>query len=101
MDGLSKKQTRGPLADASRRGRRPSRTFHPSLGFERFEERTLLSVALISANAAGTASGNSDSSFVDPNSLYLGGPSDGKASISADGKALAFQSDATDLVAGV
>src|SRR4051812_2951876 len=102
MDGFFKDQARGAMARASRRGRRPSRTFQPSsLGMERFEERTLLSVALVSVNAAGTASGNSDSSFVDPYALDLGSPTAGKSSISADGKSLVFQSDATDLVDGV
>jgi hypothetical protein len=101
MNGLTRNQGRGAMAASSRRGRRPSRTFHPSLGGERFEERTLLSVALVSVNAAGTASGNSDSSFFDSNSSGYRGPTPDETSMSADGKSVVFQSDATDLVGGV
>src|SRR5262249_21233034 len=53
-------------------------------------------------NAAGTSSGNSDSTlFLNPNAGTPGSPSGGFQVLSADGKFLVFQSDATDLVAGV
>jgi len=62
----------------------------------------LLSIALVSVNAAGTASGNSDSTlYVDSNASNQGNPSGGIETTSADGHLMAFQSDATDLVAGV
>jgi hypothetical protein len=96
------------------RRRRPSRVFRPALGFERIEERTLLSLALVSVNAAGTASGNSDSSFTvnplnggpgipDPAALAspLASPAQAVGSTNADGTLMVFQSDATDLVSGV
>ena len=44
--------------------RRPSRARRPTLGLERCEERTLLSIALVSSNAGGTGSANGDSDFV-------------------------------------
>src|SRR5690348_3378930 len=55
MDKSSRNPRKVTLTAAARRGCRPSRTFRPSLGVERFEERTLLSIALLSVNAAGTA----------------------------------------------
>ena len=70
------------------------------LGVERFEERTLLSVALVSLNAAGTSSGNSGSTFADPFSYAGGSSAFGQATLSADGQWMTFQSDATDLVGG-
>ena len=101
MDGLTRIQRRIAKAAGARQVPRTSRTYRPWLGVERFEERTLLSVALVSVNAAGTASGNSDSSFFDSNSSGSMGPTPDKTSMSADGKSVAFQSDATDLVGGV
>jgi hypothetical protein len=105
MDGLSS----DPASVSRRAGRRrrPSRVFRPALGFERVEERTLLSLALVSANAAGTASGNSDSTLGGnplqaipgiPTQPLAGNPSQ---AVSADGRLMVFQSDATDLVPGL
>jgi Tol biopolymer transport system component len=72
------------------------------LGFERVEERLLLSVSLVSVNAAGTASGNDASSFNDGDgSTPSATPGQPAPTLSADGSLMAFQSDATDLVAGV
>jgi hypothetical protein len=85
----------------SRRGRRPSRARRPSLGPERCEERMLLSIALVSSNAAGTGPGNSMSDF---SSVTYGGPPGGgptdspQANLSADGTKLVFVSEATNLV---
>jgi Tol biopolymer transport system component len=90
-----------PVSRFSGQGRRPSRALRPSLGMERCEERTLLSIALVSVNAAGTASANSDSDFVSTsldNSLSFNSPNPFLASLSADGTKLVFVSDATDLV---
>ena len=61
----------------------------------------MLSVALVSVNAAGTSSGNSGSTFGDPFSFAVGRNTPGQATLSADGQWMAFQSDATDLVGGV
>ena len=69
---------------------------------ERCEERMLLSTALVSVDAAGTAAGNSDSDFdshVVLGAPQLGGPSQSpKSNLSADGTRLVFVSEATDLV---
>ena len=51
---------------SSRRGRRPSRARRPSLGPERCEERMLLSTALVSLDAQGTAAANGNSDFSSP-----------------------------------
>ena len=61
----------------------------------------MLSVALVSVNAAGTSSGNSSSMFGDPFSFNVGRNTPGQATLSADGQWMTFQSDATDLVGGV
>ena len=89
------------MVGPGREGRRPSRSYRPSLGVERFEERVLLSVALVSVNPAGTSSGNSGSTFGDPFSFDGGRNTPGQATVSADGQWVTFQSDATDLVGGV
>jgi dipeptidyl aminopeptidase/acylaminoacyl peptidase len=88
------------------RGRRPSRACRPALGMERCEERTLLSVALVSVNATGTAGGDSDSGFVSTSlddvapfvNATQADPGATPVSLSADGTQLVFVSDATDLV---
>jgi hypothetical protein len=61
----------------------------------------LLSTALVSVNAAGTAAGNSTSDF--NNAMYGGPPGGGpsesqQTNLSADGTKLVFVSEATDLV---
>ena len=61
----------------------------------------MLSVALVSLDAAGTSSGNSGSMFGDPFSFHVGRDPSGQATLSADGQWMTFQSDATDLVGGV
>jgi Tol biopolymer transport system component len=81
--------------DAGRRRRRPSRAYRPALGMERVEERTLLSVSLVSANGAGTASGDGGS-ILDASSLE-GGAQPGRSQVSADGRFVVFASNATDL----
>jgi len=72
------------------------------LGLERCEERTLLSIALVSVNAAGTANANGDSNFVftslDGNIPGSATTESNPGSLSADGTKLVFVSDATDLV---
>jgi Tol biopolymer transport system component len=92
----------------ARRGQRPSRVCRPILGLECFEPRTLLSIALVSVDAAGTASGNAASDFQTTQADELVG--DGYISpisqatlnnLSADGTKLVFASDATNLVAGL
>ena len=62
----------------------------------------MLSVALVSVNGAGTASGNSSSLFGDPGASGTASAPAGQAStaLSSDGSLMVFQSDATDLVAG-
>src|SRR4051812_9773915 len=93
---------RGVAGSAGARSkRRTSRRYHPSLGVERFEERTLLSLALVSANAAGTNGGNSGSMLGDPNTSSYGNPGPSTSSLSSNGSVLVFQSDATDLISGV
>ncbi len=52
-----------PLSRIAAQGRRPSRARRPALGMERCEERTLLSIALVSVNATGTAVPNGNSDF--------------------------------------
>ncbi len=92
-----------PTSRSSRRRCRPTRACHPALGRERFEDRTLLSTALVSINAAGTASGKSDSDFTSsPLSAteQFGVMSQStQANVSADGTRVVFVSDATDIVA--
>ena len=86
---------------SSRRGRRPSRARQPSLGPERCEERVLLSTALVSANAAGSAAGNGNSDFSGVSSVGespLAPPQSPQTNLSADGTRLVFASDTTDLV---
>ena len=63
----------------------------------------MLSVALVSVNGAGTASGNSSSLFGDPGASGASSlpPGQASATLSKDGSLMVFQSDATDLVAGV
>src|SRR5262249_21577837 len=90
-----------PMGTVPRRGRRPSRVCRPTLGPGRCEERLLLSTALVSVNAAGTASGNSasDVSGASFASLPVDGPSPSvQGNLSADGTRLVFASEATDLV---
>ena len=87
---------------SSRRGHaRPSRSRRPSLGLERCEERMLLSTALVSANAAGSAAGNGNSDFSGVSSVGdspLAPPPSPQTNLSADGTRLVFASDTTDLV---
>ena len=52
-----------PMSRSSRRGRRPSRARGPGLVVEGCEGRMLLSTALVTLDAAGTAAGNSVSDF--------------------------------------
>ena len=59
MDRFSSKPESGYRRVVAPR-KRPTRAYRPALGVERFEERTLLSVSLVSVNAAGTTSSNSD-----------------------------------------
>src|SRR5262249_38859381 len=92
-----------PVTRLSRRGRRPSRVCRPTLGLERCEERRLLSISLVSINAAGTASGNSVSDFSDTSldGMPLGSPGSAQSpsgKLSADGTRLVFASEATNLV---
>jgi hypothetical protein len=79
--------------------RRPSRACHPTLGMERCEARTLLSVALISGNVAGAGSTTSESDFVstslDGEDSYYGPTQSNPGGLSADGTQLVFVSDAT------
>src|SRR6516165_5623214 len=101
MDGLASNPEDGWRRPAARRGR-PSRWFRPALGAQRFEDRTMLSVGLVSVNAAGTASGNSDSMLpVNLNVGALGTAGEAFQEMSSDGRLMVFQSDATNLVAGV
>ena len=66
---------------------------------ERCEERTLLSVALISGNVAGAGSTTSESDFVstslDSEDSYYGPTQSNPGGLSADGTKLVFVSDAT------
>jgi hypothetical protein len=102
MKGISKERWEAGKPVAGRRARRGSRAFRPVLGFERVEERTMLSVTLISLNAAGTASGNDASAFSDSGAtLPSSTPGQAAPTLSADGSLMVFQSDATNLVAGV
>jgi Tol biopolymer transport system component len=90
-----------PRSRSYRQGPRPSRIVRPALGLERFEERTLLSTALVSVNSLGTAAGNSASDFHDTSiERYSPGAlaQSTQGNISADGSRLVFSSDATDLV---
>ncbi len=88
--------------------RRPSRASRPTLGMERCEERTLLSIALISSNVAGPGSTTSESDFVSTSldgedSTYYGPTQSDPSRLSADGTKLVFVSDATvaaNLVSG-
>jgi roadblock/LC7 domain-containing protein len=92
-------------SELSGRAPRRSRALRPTLGMECCEERTLLSIALVSVNAAGTASANSDSDFVsttlDQQVAYDGTTQSNPGSLSADGTKLVFVSDGSDLVGSV
>src|SRR5438067_13937438 len=101
MDGLSRNPRSVAWSAAARRRQRPSRTFRPSRGVERFEERTLLSVALVSVNAAGTGGGDGSSLLGVGAPAASPAPGQATPALSADGKLMVFQSDATDLVTGV
>ena len=86
----------------SRHARRPSRARRPTLGLERFEERTLLSIALVSVNATGTAVPNGNSDFngttLDENNDAYSPPTQASpGNLSADGTKLVFVSDMNDL----
>ncbi len=86
----------------SGQGPRRSRALRPALGMERCEERTLLSIALIGANATGTASVNSDSDFNTTNpddfSSHATWAQSNQDNLSSDGTKLVFVSDGSDLV---
>jgi Tol biopolymer transport system component len=106
MDALSRnpRTVTGLIATGQRR--RPSRRYQPSLGAgfggEPIEQRTLLSVGLVSLNAPGTASGDGASLFSDTATAPV--PSTAgqtSPSLSADGKLVVFESSATNLVGGV
>jgi hypothetical protein len=108
MDGLSRNLWRVALTAAASRRLRRSRVYRPALGeggdggAERIEPRTLLSTGLVSINAAGTAAGDNGSMLGDNTPTTLAPPpGQSAATLSADGKFLVFQSDATDLVAGL
>ena len=103
MNGLSWTLRSVVKSAAARRTRRPRRAYQPALGVERFEERTLLSVALVSVNGAGTASGDGSSLFGDPGAGGASSlpPGQASATLSSNGSLMVFQSDATDLVAGL
>ncbi len=93
-----------PMSRSSRRGRRPSRARGPGLVVEGCEVRMLLSTALVTLNAAGTAAGNSVSGFdtTTVGTLNSGSPSQSlQSNLSADGTKLVFASEATDLVGGL
>jgi hypothetical protein len=84
------------------RGPRRSRALRPTLGMERCEERTLLSIALVSVNPTGTAAPNANSDFVattvDSPDPYDNSPSQSNpGSLSADGTKLVFVSDVNNL----
>lgn len=93
------------LLSSTRRGRRPSRARRPGLGPpERCEDRVLLSISLISVDAAGTAPGDDASDFTGAafGEATDSGPSAAPSGdLSADGTELAFTSEATDLVPGL
>jgi dipeptidyl aminopeptidase/acylaminoacyl peptidase len=76
--------------------------FRPLQGVEHFEPRTLLSVALVSVNGAGTNAGDSSSLFGDAGASRATSVPAAQTStaLSSDGSLMVFQSDATDLVAG-
>jgi Tol biopolymer transport system component len=83
---------------------RPSRAYRPRLGggAERVEERTLLSAALVSVNAAGTGSGDASSLLGEQASgVTPGAPGQTSPALSSDGSLLVFQSSASDLVPGL
>jgi Tol biopolymer transport system component len=103
MDGLKNHpRNDAPTTSLGRGGRRrPSRVYRPALGVERFEERRLLSAGLVSVGTSGATSGNDASMFVDVNSALPRSSVPGRAALSADGKLLVFESNATDLAAGV
>jgi Tol biopolymer transport system component len=97
--------TPGPstVSRPARPARRPSRAWRPGLDLERFEQRTLLSVALVSVNSAGTGSANGASDFqsVDISSgAYAPVPS-AQTNLSGDGARLVFASEATNLVSSL
>jgi Tol biopolymer transport system component len=73
----------------------PARSRRVAPTLETFEARTLLSIGLVSQNASGTASGNGASFFSDGTAGLA------TSHVSADGKALVFESRATDLVTGL
>ncbi|WZO98609.1 Calx-beta domain-containing protein [Isosphaeraceae bacterium EP7] len=73
----------------------PSRSRRVTPTLETVEARTLLSIGLVSQNAAGTASGNGASFFSEGTAGLA------TSHVSADGKALVFESRATDLVTGL
>jgi hypothetical protein len=81
--------------------RRPRRALRPALGMERFEERTLLSIALVSVNATGTSSANSDSDFsatsLDSSTNNASWLQSKPVNLSSDGTKLVFVSDGPDL----
>jgi hypothetical protein len=86
-----------------RQRRRPSRACRPGLSLERCEERTLLSISLVSVDSAGTGSGNGGSDFQTPDDDRAGYGSiqaNGQ-NLSGDGTELVFASDASNLDASV
>ena len=82
-----------------RQGSRPSRARRPTLGLERCEERTLLSVTLVGSSVAGIASANDGSDFVttseDSGDFDLPISQSNRGALSADSTQLVFVSDVT------
>ncbi len=93
---------RSLMSRESRRGPRASRVCRPALGLERFEERVLLSTAIVSINATGAAAANGNSDFAntlgEDEGVGVSGPQEPQGNLSADGTQLVFVSDATNLV---
>ncbi len=85
----------------SGQGPRRSRALRPTLGMERCEERTLLSIALVSVNPTGTAAPNGNSDFVatavDSQDFDPSPSQSNPGSLSADGTKLVFVSDVNNL----
>jgi Tol biopolymer transport system component len=80
--------------------RRPSRACRPGQDLERCEQRTLLSVALVSVSSAGTGSANGASDFQNPdiNSSFYSPVPSAQTNLSGDGSRLVFASEASNLV---
>ena len=91
-----------PISRSAAQGRRPSRARRPAVGVERCEERTLLSIALVSVNATGTAvpDGNSDfnATTVNEQDEYYPSTQSITGNLSTDGTKLVFVTDVNNLV---